>query len=226
MVCKRINLPLINCSYLSSTCQKGLTLVEILIAIGVLSIVSLIIMTFFDSFMRGSTTNQVTSDVLQKARSVIDLMNEEIRIAGLDPRGEKAFNIVTATSTTFTFDFDTPDASGVFDGMLNTNSSNPSERTTFRFLNGNLERVANLGLIATPTPVPENLVTGVNMANSRFEYLDEDGSITTVLNNIRTIRIVLALTSPAGRGSSVSRTLTTTVRCPNLFYNAQRRNRE
>lgn len=210
-------------SELTGLNKKGFTLLEILIAMGVFAIISLIIVTFFDSFMRGSTSNQVTSDVLQKARSSIDLMNEDIKLAGLDPEGSKAFNLITVNATTFTFDFDAPDASSKFDGTLNTNPVNAPERLTYRFLNGNLERVTNLNLITTPAPVPEIVVSGVNMANSRFEYLDESGAATAVLNDIRLIRIVLSISGAAGRGSAVTRNLTSTVRCPNLYYNSQRR---
>lgn len=220
--------------------EKGFTLVEILIAMALFGIVSAMVVTVFDSFQKGYTSQQVTSDVLQKARSALSYMASEIKTAGLDPSDTKKFKVVSASLTQFTYDFDTPDSDGVFDGDLNTDGTKASERKTFRFAGNKLQVVENLSVYNAPSvgteKDPEDLLSNINMdaestdSASRFEYLDKDGVVinknstelvpTDDLQRICAVRIFLSVREKAGRSGNISKALDTTVLCRNLQFNA------
>lgn len=211
--------------------EKGLTLIELLVALALFSVVLAIIWAVFDPFQRGYTEQQVTMDVVQKARGSVSFIIEDIKLAGLDPTESGNFQIQTATATDFTYDFDAPDADNKFDGELDlTLGSDKPERRTYSLDGGTLYQYENL---ATPAvadypaknePEWERLISGIDMASSRFEYLDEDGNILNpvVIADIRAVRVTLAVSQPSGRGGSVSRTMTAMALCRNLHFNAQR----
>lgn len=210
--------------------KSGFSLIELLIALAIFSILSVIIVTFFNSFTRGHTEQMATSDSLQKARGALNYMVEEIKLAGLDPEESGNFNIISASATTLTFDFDTPDpnpaVSPRFDGVVNLNSGNQAERVTYRFANNRLERLENQGLTTTPNPpstVPEVLVPEIDPANSGFVYLDENNAPTAVLDNIRIIDLNVAVQEDSGYGNKASRMFTARILGKNLIFNGQRR---
>lgn len=205
--------------------SKGFSLIELLVAMAVFAILSVGIVTLFDSFQRGYTEQQVTSDIIQKARSALVFMTSEMKIAGLDPRETGEFGVVTADAATFTYDFDTPDSTDTFDGIRNVSLTMP-ERKTYRFISGRLEQVDNLGLVASP--VIETLIPEIDTANSKFEYMKSDQTILPVpitgsaLRDIAYVRVVLTVIESAGRSGNISRNMDALILCRNLQYNAQR----
>ncbi|WP_027358298.1 PulJ/GspJ family protein [Desulforegula conservatrix] len=198
--------------------SNGFTLIELLVAIAIFSIISVGMVTIFDSLQRGYTTQQVTSDVIQKARSALSFMMEEIKYAGLDPKESGNFNVVTATDKIFTYEFDTRDETTDFNGTRDDSDVRP-ERKTFRFNNGILEYVDNLGL--TKQANPETLVPETG-PDSVFQYLNSEGLPTTNINDIRAVRVILTVRELSGRSGTVSRTLESMVLCRNLLFNSQR----
>lgn len=216
--------------------QNGFSLIEVLVALALFSILIAMITVFFERFQRGATSQQVTSDVMQKARSGLNFMSEEMKLAGADPAESGNFDVVTATNSTFTFDFDVADpdplADPRFDGQLNKDPLKAAERITYRFINGTLQRILNWNLITTPPPVFETVLDNVDTGNSRFVYVDEDGNQLPDANgdgavdnpdDIRSILVTLTVRESAGRDGFISRTFTSRVMCRNLTFNAQRK---
>lgn len=224
-------------------CSYGFTLVELLIAIAVFSILSVAIVYVFDRFQRGTTQQQVTIDVIQKTRSALSYVASEIRLAGLDPEASRNFNttgdpttnfnVVSATGTTFIYEFDTPPFDGLRYQPTSSADATPDERRLFQFRDNRLEQIDSPGLISPEKPAVA-LVENVDMNNSRFEYygpaatqrlgIDAGGNpIAINLQDIRFVKIILALQEPAGRGDNVSRSMDIMVLCRNLQFNAQRR---
>ena len=60
---------------------------ELLIALGIMSIVITAIYGVSASASRSSTKNEVAAEVMQNLRTSMDFMEQDIRMAGLDPIG-------------------------------------------------------------------------------------------------------------------------------------------
>ncbi len=226
--------------------DSGFTLIELLVAIAAFSILSVGIVMIFDSFQRGYTTQQITSDTIQKARGALSYMSMDIKAAGLDPVGSvkptggalegdvSNFTIRTATDKTLTFDMDIPDAAGDFNGTLEI----AAERITYRFDNNRLMKFVGNPPAIGVTPVANEVIPEVDSAASSFQYFmadgadvgsDEDpvplvgGAVAAAnIERIRSIGITLVVSENAGRDGLVTRTFTSRVLCKNHVLNSLR----
>jgi len=79
--------------------ERGFTLVELLVALVIMSIVSAAIYGMFALYKKSYTTQNVSADVQQSVRAAVELMVQDIRQAGLDPTNSNNFGIEEATST-------------------------------------------------------------------------------------------------------------------------------
>jgi type IV pilus assembly protein PilW len=213
----------------------GFTLVDILVGLGLASVIMVIVVGIFTTMGKSFTTQNVAADAQQIARAGVELMIQEIRMGGLDPTGSaKAaiadnFDIangfhedhdgkIAPTDTThFAFTMD-EDMDGVIDhcrsagdasGCSEVHDNIHNELIAFRLNNGALQRYR--GDSAKWEDLTQN-----NVSNLNFTYYDETGAVTTTLNAIRTVEISMTVQLPAGRGGTVSRTYSTRVRCRNI----------
>lgn len=68
--------------------NSGFTLIELLVAVAISSIVLLAIGQFFISTNKTHTIQAKVSDTQQSIRAVMELMERDIRMAGLNPTGD------------------------------------------------------------------------------------------------------------------------------------------
>ena len=198
--------------------SKGFTLIEVLVAMVIMSIVLASTYTVLISLRRSYTTQEVAAGVQQTGRMGIDFMVKDIRMAGLDPhnRADAGIENATPTSIRFTLDrWDVPiggSGSGDSDGDVNDNS----ERITYSY-DAAANELEQILYEATADEVePQTLVD--NVTNLAFTYLDEDGNpaVAADFSDIRAVVISMTVLEPAGRDGTVARTFNTTVRCRNL----------
>lgn len=182
--------------------HAGFSMIELLIVIGILAILFTFMYKGFERLNRYYTAENVKANTQQSARIGIEMMVQDIRLAGLNPLGTAGAGIVAASPTSFQF---TADAN--FDGDLD----DPFENITYD-LNGTDLRQRNSNLLLSPNF--EVLLS--NVTTLAFTYLDDTGIPTANLADIRTVGITLTVNRPAGRDGTVSRTYTTQVRCRNL----------
>lgn len=182
--------------------HAGFSMIELLIVIGILAILFTFMYKGFERLNRYYTAENVKANTQQSARIGIEMMVQDIRLAGLNPLGTAGAGIVAASPTSFQF---TADAN--FDGDLD----DPFENITYD-LNGTDLRQRNSNLLLSPNF--EVLLS--NVTALAFTYLDDTGIPTANLADIRTVGITLTVNRPAGRDGTVSRTYTTQVRCRNL----------
>jgi type II secretion system protein J len=198
--------------------KLGFTLVELLVALAIMSVVLAAIITMFSFYKKSYTTQNVSADVQQNIRAAMELMAQDIRQAGLDPTNSNNFGIQEATALILHFTSDSIDA-GIddFNGVVdNTNS----ESVTYEFKANRIDQILykNTGA-ENRQPFLENV------QNLSFTYFDADGVDlgspvpNDRLNDIRAIRISLTVEQPAGRAEPVSRTLTNRIICRNLSFN-------
>ena len=213
--------------------QTGFTLVDILVGLAMASVLMVAMVSLFTTMGRSYTTQNVAADVQQVARGGIELMIQEIRMAGLNPTGSAAAGIVDsfdkddgfhddhdgliaptdASNLAFTMDADMDgridhctDGSG---GCSAEDDNVNNELIAYRINNGALEKYMGAG--ADWVDLTEN-----NVSNLSFTYYDETGAVTTARDDIRTVEISMTVQLPAGRGGTVGRTYSTRVRCRNI----------
>lgn len=140
--------------------KRGVTLIESIMVIGLLTIIAFGIGSFIVTSMRAWLMVSGREAVLTKARVAMDRMVAELR------RIRKPQNILVYTTSEVQF----------LDLSLND--------IDFKQNGTNLLR--NSDILATGLATPEGL---------RFTYLDATGEVTSVKQNIRSIRVWLYLSS-------------------------------
>jgi type IV pilus assembly protein PilW len=189
--------------------SAGFSMIEMVLALAAVAIMFSAIYAGFERLNRSYAAENVKAGTQQSARIGVEMMVQDIRLAGLNPLGTAGAGIVadpTPTLLRFTADLN-------FDGDTN----DPFEDITYD-LSGTTLRQTNRNDLVNPNP--EVLLE--NVSELIFTYLDSNGNVIPTANlaarrlDIRTIGISLTLDRPAGRSGTVSRTYTTQVRCRNL----------
>ena len=219
--------------------QKGFTLVDILVGLAMASVLMAATVSLFTTMGRSYTTQNVSADVQQVARAGIDLMIQQIRMAGFDPSGNAAAAILSNFDDTSVFDDDhsgqvaNTDANRIaftmdtdMDGRIDNCRSGDgtpkcpdeddnieNELIAYQLNNGAIEKYR--GASGRDGPIWEAL-TEQNVSNLTFNYFDRNNNPTTDPGRIATVEISLTMQEPAGRGGTVSRTYSTRVRCRNI----------
>ncbi|UCD79682.1 MAG: prepilin-type N-terminal cleavage/methylation domain-containing protein [Desulfobacterales bacterium] len=190
---------------LKTRLTAGFTVIEVLMVMAILSIAFGTIYKSFEQLNRSYTTENVKAGIQQGARIAVELMVQDIRLAGLDPLGTAnagfAAGISAELPTTNWIEF-TTDVN--FDGDVDT--ADDFENIKYELVGSELKQTNHLG---TETMLD-------NVTNLTFTYLDSDDQTTTDINEIRSVIVSLTMEKPAGRAEPVSRTYTTKVRCRNL----------
>ncbi len=187
--------------------KKGFSLIEIMVAIAIMSILSVAMMKTYTGFTRVYTTQEVVAGVQQDLRGALNIMTQDIRMAGFDPTDSDNFGVEVATATNIRITSDT-DMDGVVD------ESN-FERVTYN-LNAGTNQLQQILYETTGSESTQPVVD--NVTNVAFTYLDANNAVTATLANIRTVTISMTVQEPAGRGGLVTRSLSTRVQCRNLGF--------
>jgi prepilin-type N-terminal cleavage/methylation domain-containing protein len=188
---------------------RGFSLVELMIALAVASVVVAAIFSIHVGLARSYTTQNVAADIQQVVRAGIDYISEDLMMAGLDSAGSAGTGIEAATATNIRFTLDRN-----MNGIIDSTSTN-LEDITYTF-NAGTNRLNH----TTPSTGLEDLID--NVINATFIYLDADGNDlgdpvpAADLADIRTVLISITVQEPAGRGGMVNRTYSNRIRCRNL----------
>ena len=166
-----------------TTSQKGFSLLELMVAMAIASVLMAGIYTFYQNQLKTHITQQEMVDMQQDARAAMYMMTREIRMAGYDPQYISGATIRTANDAAIAFDSD-ENADGEIDS---------DECFYYGLDNDTLVR----GGWNTPlAPVPENLSqVALNIDALNFVYLDNAGDTTSDLPSIRSVQITLVARS-------------------------------
>lgn len=160
-------------------CKDGFSLVELLVAMAIGSIVMAAIFAVFQTQVRGQITQEVTLEMQQGARAALEIMGKEIRSAACDPTASAGAAILIAERARLRFTMDIVDFAGnaPHDGMV----TGPGENITYALTND-----ANRDGIADGTPCHLGRDTGdgnglravcENVDALNFVYRDADDNI-------------------------------------------------
>lgn len=199
---------------------SGFTLIEVLVAVAMLSIFTAAAMGVLIPLSKSYTTTEVASSAQQVVRMAVEVIANDIRLAGLDPLQQlqgldggglplAGFQEASSTSVRFTCD-------RVADGDEEANGT--IDDSNFENINYYYEAATqslNLRLYAgAPVQTSQQLVN--NITNLRFRYYDEDGNETGDLQEIRAVQIDMTVEEDVGSEGTIERSYTTRVLCRNL----------
>jgi type IV pilus assembly protein PilW len=199
---------------------SGFTLIEVLVTLAMMSIFMAAAMAVLLPLSRSYTATDVASSAQQVVRMAVEVMANDIRLAGLDPlqqlQGTDAsglplagFQEAGATSVRFTCDR-VPEGEEEANGTI--------DNSNFENINYYYEAATqslNLRLYSgAPVQTTQQLVN--NVTNLRFRYFDRDGNETGDLDEIRSVQISMTVEEDAGTAGPVERSYTTRVLCRNL----------
>ena len=174
----------------------GFSLIELMIALAIASIVMAAIFGLYGGLTRSYTSQNVAAAVQQTARACMNLMAEDIMMAGFNPGEITGSGILDAqlNRIQFTIAVDS-DGDNNWDPVL--------ENITYELVGSQLQYTNNSG---GPTVLLDNV------RDLEFIYLPA----AATLANIRTVEILLRVEEPAGRGGPVIRSYNTRVRSRNM----------
>lgn len=201
-----------------------MTLVELLVAIVMMSIVIAALYNLFRVHNLMAAKQEETTLMQQELLSVMVQMADELRMCGYAPDGGTfGFNGTGTTNTSVFCTKDTLNPNGVVD-----NDDNATEYAGYRI---------NVESDGTPQASPKNElyeyvpytngtiaweVVATNIGDLQFTYLDSNGDTianpATNADSIRTVQIT-ATAVPSARRSELgigNRTMTTSVLCRNI----------
>jgi type IV pilus assembly protein PilW len=197
-----------------STKQKGFSLVELLVAMALASMVGVILISTYTMQVRAKNTQEALTDMNQNVRAALEIMTHEIRAAGLDPTEEAEAEIDTATAGELIFSMDRRDDAGT--NAPDGDCCDANEQVRYHLSNDgdgdgindviadgtecHLGRETGAGLIATHACGGgggglQPLARNVDVLN--FVYLDADGAVIPTpvaagsLDDIRAIEVTI-----------------------------------
>lgn len=157
--------------------NEGFTLIELMVAMAVTSILLAGIYTTYITQLRSHLTQQMTLEMQQNLRAAMQIMARDIRMAGYDPTKDADAGVVTMLANNFQFTADLNE-----NGTTNVAGVDTEEDVRYAInSNGSLGRDIGGGL----QPVAEN-IDALN-----FVYLDEDRNVTTNPNDVTSVQVTI-----------------------------------
>lgn len=157
--------------------DKGFTLIELMVAMAVSSILMLAIMTSYENQLRSHLTQQSVADMHQNARAAMILMKNEIQMAGYDPTHKADARFLAVTNSTVQFETDLNEDGDCDDG---------NENVQYRINGGNLERATGGGVFRL---LAEN-IDALNFTIFDGAMNQIDTSVALSKNELDSIRLI------------------------------------
>ena len=179
-------------------------MVEVLLVLGTIAILLGAVYAGFDRLNRSYAAENVKAASQQSVRNAVEMMVQDIRLAGLNPLKTAAAGIQEATATRLRVTADVN-----FDGDV----ADEFEEIAYE-LNGTALRQTNhLGTEVLLEDIAALSFRYFDAGDVQIPFPIDDAA---ELEAIRSVEITLNLVRPSGRGQTVAREYTTRVRCRNL----------
>lgn len=186
--------------------KRGFSLIELLVAMSVMSIVLAATVSFFILENRNASVQGQRVEMIQKAQSTLNHVVYNLRMIGYDPHELGGFSLSQAESTRLGYTAPVLDSTG--DPMIDTLSGNPVV-------------VADSWQVLNDTLMRTGQVISTDVEKIRFEYFDVARNTMgfpiagLALDSINDIRIILTFRNPRPRYSDFRYTVQGYVRLRN-----------
>lgn len=171
--------------------NQGFTLVELMITVAISGMIMAAVYSAYLAQQRTATAQRQVVEMQQNIRAAMNVMMQEIRMAGYDPTDDANASILTAGVGRMGFTQDITDDDG--DGDSDGDVGDANENVTYGFKDADdatLDGVADAGVASLGRntgsgfqPIAENIQA------IELRYLDDNGVVTADLNDIRTVQI-------------------------------------
>jgi len=172
--------------------QFGFSLIELMVAMTIASFLMAAVYSFFISSSKTALIQETTVAAVQSVRAGLELMAQDIQMAGYDPLGTSGASIAVSQTGKIQV---TADRNA--DGIINNSDF---ERITYELSSGQLKRTLYEGTASESSQSLINNVTALTFAYS-------GNKVTIELEVSETV---------GGGGETIVRNLETTVYCRNL----------
>ena len=192
-----------------SNFSKGFTLIELMVALAITSILLAGIYTIYITQLKSHQTQQLIVEMQQNLRAAMLIIERDIRMAGYNPTRTAGAGILTMLGNSFEFTMDV--TGGEDDGIDNDNDTNVDEADETAFSDGDVadanEQIRYaLGTNASGFPFLGRELDGAGglqpVAESidalNFVYLDSAGNVTTDPLQVKSVQVTIV-----GRSSNV-----------------------
>lgn len=188
----------------------GFSLMELLIASGIVSILLVALAVMFSTGNRVFTRENVTTALQSDVRAALEIMSRDIRMVGYDPEKTGDFELENASSTRLHF---TVDLDG--DGVVDPSPSFPDcEVLSYRYSAAGTGAIQVICGEGTGSQDPATLIGGeddLHVTGLDFDYKDSSGNSTSFKNDMRGVVITITAEAPAGAVGMITRTYETWV---------------
>lgn len=167
----------------------GFTLVELMIALFLGSILTMLIFTAFRSQEKSYETQEETIDMQQNMRAALEIMSTELRMAGYDPDGQASVGITTATEKEITFSFISDWDGEDNDSDTDTDEFNETLSITYDHYDAYGDGDKDIGRCENAQSSTKRAIAE-NIEEMEFYYTLEDGTKTTDVSDLDLEKIV------------------------------------
>lgn len=207
---------------------QGFALLELLIVIGLVSLLGGALYSGLQQMLRSMTTESRKTELQQEIRSGVEMMTMDLRMAGLDPLetafiqgGTRVAPILVAEAARIRFaqDHNMNGQIDAYDGAPLDAADFEMTEYVFDGATGTISQIVyrNTTDITNPLQPVDAVVLAEDLTNFQFIYLDGSGAVTADREAIRSVAITLTAETASGTpGETVNRTSQVRVRCRNL----------
>ena len=163
--------------------NKGFTLIEMMVALAVTSILLAGIYTAYITQLKSHLTQQLIVEMQQSMRGSMQLMEREIRMAGYDPTFSAGAGIVTMLANSFRFTVDL-NGDGDFVDPAAASGKDPNEDVRY-----GINTLGSLGREVNGAGGLQPLAEFTDALN--FVYLDKDGNVTNDPLVVKSVQVTI-----------------------------------
>jgi type IV pilus assembly protein PilW len=169
---------------------QGFSLVELLVVIVIAGIVMTSVYSMLFTQQRSYQVQEQVVEVQQGLRAGLDLLLYELRMAGYDPDDDDLAGITVAADDSITFTLVADDDGEDNDSDSVVDESGELKTVEYSLYDAYTDGDNDLGRQVGSSASTKRAVAE-NIEAVEFQYFDEDGSVTAVLDEIRSIQVAI-----------------------------------